>query len=925
MLVRLVSACCAIGAVCAAAHGAPAWTVFALRGEENAGVWWAAQGLSAALPGSRVIRWDGIVLPPASAKATAGEPAVFTCTRRGFEQLGAETEPAPDWKWLGEEGFQVARLRGRPDLMVLGENDAAVMYGLLELAEAARDAKAMTAAELTAALEPTAPGGRSRPDLRLRGVSKNFPFCLGTTLYDGWTRFAETDHRIDWWFFDEEYWERMFRQLARARVNALLMPHPHPYPALIRYREFPEAAYYSPDETERLITWFHWLFQEGRKYGVEFYFLTWNIHLPPGMQRAHGLPEMAADTPLTREYTRYVVRQLFETYPEFGGLATMAAEAPPGCVDFVLNSIVPGLNDVIPKPRLVYWGWCVYPEDAAKVRAAYRGETLVMHYLQYETFFARQADPRIKLWSDALGGAPMIALGGPKGSNSWLFWSDPLWLGEVVAGLPRKGGVGMFLECWEGGARPLVLSAFGRYAWRTDDPAGTEHWSDALAQHYGGHIAGTLLAAMRHASAILPTFLLLVHSQSDHYQPQFGLPLVHYLAMPTVNTYVFENHERIDPETGYLWPRRGLAHPNPDWRIEVMSVAEYARAVAHKDPIAAEVQTPLMIAEKLEQHAQGCLDLIERARELGAIADTVDGLANPEPVMRHMTLNAYLGKHYAAKVRAAVAWALWKEGVGQAGDVERHLAESVEWFEKVGELTWEMWPHEIRTFVSEIGHDPPWDHLDLWRSYRRERTHWRDIAKRFRREFDLVREQLRGDPANAHLPLPGELAVPAANTEVIARFDFEKGDGEGAVITRHPSWRVTISQPGGDDPVLSGRHSLVVDTTGSEQEWNMFFQTDPTVVPLREGETYQVSFRYRIIEASAEFRAPFAVAGRTASADAGSDIGNNRTWGGAKGKSAERMVVLKPREYDDYFLFFLVRGRAGLALDDIVIVRVLGG
>ena len=37
------------------------------------------------------------------------------------------------------------------------------------------------------------------------------------------------------------------------------------------------------------------------------------------------------------------------------------------------------------------------------------------------------------------------------------------------------------------------------------------------------------------------------------------------------------------------------------------------------------------------------------------------------------------------------------------------------------------------------------------------------------------------------------------------------------------------------------------------------------------------------------------------------------------------MVVLEPRDYDDYFLFFLVRGRAALALDDIVIARVVGG
>jgi hypothetical protein len=719
-------------------------TILALGGEENSGVWWAAHELSAALPGSRVVRWDGFVLTP------PGEPTIFTCTRRRFEQLPVQVEPAPDWRWLGPEGFQVARLRGRDDLMVLGESDAAVMYGLLALADAPREA--------------TSPGAqasrlpRGRPDLRLRGVVQNFPFWLGTTLYDGWTGNAATDHRTDWWFFDEQHWERVFQRLARARINAFLMPHPHPYPALIRYRQFPEAAYYSPQESERLIAWFHWLFQEGRKYGIRFYFLTWNIHLPPGMQQAHGLPEMAADTPLTRAYTRAAVRELFETYPELGGLATMAAEAPPGCVDFVLHSIVPGMNDVEPRPRLIYWGWCSYPEDAAKIMAAYRGETLVMHYLQYETFFWPGADPRIKMWSDALGGAPMIALGGPKGANAWVFWSDPLWMRDVVADLPRKGAVGMFLEGWQDGGKPLALPAFGRYAWRMVEGDDSAYWRDALAKQYGGHVAGPMLGAMRDASAIIPTFLWLVHSQTDHYLPQFGLPLVHYLGMPTINTYVFENHERIDPATGYLWPRMGLTQPNPEWGIEVMSVVEYVRALAGKQTIAAGVLTPPMIADRLEEHAARCLDEIQRVRDLQAVADTADGLADPGPMLRQMTLDAYLGRHYAEKIRAAVAWELWKDGLGPPEEVERHLAESVTWFDKVGEVAWAIIPHEVGTWRSEIGIEPPWDHLDIWRSYRWEQTHWRDIAGQFHRELDLVREQLKGDRADARLPLPGELA-----------------------------------------------------------------------------------------------------------------------------------------------------------------------
>jgi len=751
------------------------------------------------------------------------------------------------------------------------------------------------------------------PSLALRGISLTFPFWLGTTLYESqWKRHEPNERNFAWWWFDKEWWRRHFAWMERQHLNALCFNHPHPYPGLLAMERYPAARYYPPDVLRRHQEMFRWILAEGKRRGVRVYFLTWNICLPPSFAAKHGLKEFGSDTPLSRAYTRYCVRELFRTYPDFGGLVTMAGETPPGCVDFVLDAIIGGLKQTGVNPDLIYWTWCSWPPDTQRILAAYP-RTRLLHYLQYEQFFKPMADPRIGRYSRECGGAPMIALGGPKSAHGFLFWGDPQYARRVILDLARNNnGVGMFIEAWC--QQPtMVREIFARYAFHADVDYDPLEWQRWLAGRYGLELttARSLLEAMQHASAIIPRFCVLVHGQTNRYRPQFGLPLIYYLEMPTLNTYVYENTQGIN-EAGYLTPRLGLSYPNPDWGERVLGVKEYVAS----DRPPADATTPPGLARELAEHARRCARSLEPvARVLGSNDRAHGDLAR---LLEMLRLNAALGEHFAAKIEAAVAWQRFKTRQADGRACLKHLDDSVEAWERVVEFAGRVFGQtRLPTWRSGLTSRPPWPQMLIWKTYRRASLHWRDHLAPFQRELELVRAQITRGPQDARLPLWEHLlAAGPDQVETIASFDFETPSRAGW------QWSPYARRATDADTVLAGSGSVLFDTRRSSEPWNVVLCSLPQSVRLVPGQAYQIRFEYRILDPGGRYLEPFAVGARTPSGGAGTDIGDRRFWGGPAGARGERIVRLEPREYDDYYVFFCLRGRAALVVDNVRVERI---
>lgn len=718
-----------------------------------------------------------------------------------------------------------------------------------------------------------------------------------------WKGFAQNEKRTDWWWFDKNYWTNLFSDMERYHLNAVLLLHPHPYPALLDLPQYPEARYFPPDLLSKNQEMFGWIVEEAKRHGIKVYFLTWNICLPPNFAFTHNLPEFGADTSLSRSYTREAVAKLFRLYPDLG-LVTMAGETPPGCIDFVEDAIVGGIKDSGVNPSFIFWTWCSYPWEAQRILKAYPN-TQLMHYLQYEQFFLPKADPRIKKFSEECGNVPMIALGGPKSAHGYLFWGDPEWAHATIKSLKEQNGVGLFIETYI--ADPwLAQETFSRYAYDIGDEYNEEEWVRKVEERYKcSGLGKNLLSAMKNASRIIPRFLLLVHSQTDHYMPQFGLPLVFYLEMPTINTYIFENVQATD-ERGYLKPNLGLCYPNPDWGVRVVSVWDYAKGNVIEGAI-----TPPQIANGLEDHSIACL------RETGEVRKKIKNKGALAQLLDRLELNAYLGLHFANKIRAAVDWAKFKLGEDTASSCLAHLRESVKAWEKVVDIANRLYPNDLSFWRCEIASPPPWRQNQIWHSYVPLQGHWRDHLEPFRREVTIVERETKKGREEARLPLWEEiLAESVENLELIFSDNFEEENGNWV-------WGECASLTHKKEEVIEGKGSALFDSRTLEGEWHLALQNLQKAFKLERGRKYQLEFDYKIVEEGLDYPDnPFAVAGRTPTGGVAYDIGTARFWDGVKGTRGHRIVILEPKGYDDYYIFFSLHGRGALVIDNLRLYRV---
>lgn len=798
----------------------------------------------------------------------------------------------------GSEAFALIP-QGR-GFRVAADGNAGLMYGLLELRDRLQSGALLK--ELVV----------SAPALRLRGDMIDFPFYLGVDLYNGrWRNHANIERKADSWWLDRGHWAWRLRRCAELRMNALLLCHPHPFPALIDFPDMPEAAYLEPEHLKRLHDHFAWILDEAEAYGVKVYFLTWNIWVSPGFAKAHNLKQEGPDGDLVRAYTRICYRRLFETYPKLAGIMTMAAEAPPGCVDFVREGIAASLNKVAKPPELLFWMWCSYPEDAKVIFEEYKGRTNLVHYLQYEQLFRPQADPRIKRASEALGGVPVITVGGLGTATGWLYWSDPYYLRDIMADLPRQNGAGCFfsgLDSFDWIAEKwLGWEGLARYGWNPQRPQEDGYWQTRITKRFGVPQASEdFLRASIAASAIPTRLLALLHRQTDHFMPQFGLPLSHYLGLPTLSTYVFENHERID-EKGRLVPRLGLTWPNPDWGEKVVGVVDFARGDTRGT-------TPLQIADELQRNGEAVLGRVARLRDY---SDRVlCGAQKWNRCLDQMQMNGHLGLHTAEKTRAAVAWEQWRLGKGVPEEVLAPLERSVQAIERMAEIASRLYAGiEISTFRPGISRPWPWTNLQIWNTDRYRKHDFADSAAMFRCELEWVKRELAAKYPQPLLPFEDDLAPKPENGKLLLQWDFEGAPPEGLKVNNFPPDAIAKLDVGEAQAPLAGRRLIA-----KQNAKNFWFPltTDPKKLPLVIGKSYWVSMDYWILE-DAEVLGDWLSAGaRTTEGGWQQDIGA-RYMGGVAGTRGKITLAFTPHTWKDLYVYVSLYGPAKIEGDNLTV------
>lgn len=242
-------------------------------------------------------------LPPRVDVAVAASEADLAIFRVGDPE--AALDPA-----VSKEGFQIARRGegGGARLYILARDASGAMYGLLDLAEEIR---------LGRSLE-SVPEKIRNPRFPFRTVKFNLPWSPYRSGPAADLQLAVCR--------DLGFWRRFLDMLAENRFNVLSLWNLHPFPFLIRPKNFPEACPFSDRELEEWRRFWRSLFRMARERGLETYVINWNIVVSPEFARAHGLKERNDASELVRRYTRECVAQLIDEYEDLTGLGVTLAD-----------------------------------------------------------------------------------------------------------------------------------------------------------------------------------------------------------------------------------------------------------------------------------------------------------------------------------------------------------------------------------------------------------------------------------------------------------------------------------------------------------------------------------------------------------------------------------------------------------------------
>ncbi|MFA4922116.1 MAG: hypothetical protein WC611_08310, partial [Candidatus Neomarinimicrobiota bacterium] len=165
-----------------------------------------------------------------------------------------------------------------------------------------------------------------------------------------------------------EFWEAFLDMMSANRFNTLTLWNLHPYPFMIRPRNFPEA---SPWNDEQMQTWqnlFHAILGMAAERGIETYLIPFNIFVTPEFAKAHNVAlnnlehhhYVKGDTSeVIKQYTRECVAQVLQEYPELSGMGLTLGEGMGGMTpqereNWMKETIIAGMRLANRKSKLIH-------------------------------------------------------------------------------------------------------------------------------------------------------------------------------------------------------------------------------------------------------------------------------------------------------------------------------------------------------------------------------------------------------------------------------------------------------------------------------------------------------------------------------------------------------------------------------------------
>ncbi len=217
---------------------------------------------------------------------------------------------------LGADGFR--RVSSREGLKISGGDERGAMYGVLDAAEQIRLGTPWnTIADRTV-----------KAPFEFRALKFNLPWAAYRT--------SPVIEQHDATCRDLKFWEAFLDMMAENRFNVLSLWSLHPFHYMVRPKNFPEASPFTEAELAEWRTLWRGIFALAKERGIETYLINWNIFVSPEFSRAHNVARWsdggrhiggeAENSEIVVRYTREVVTQVLDEYPDLTGLGITLGE-----------------------------------------------------------------------------------------------------------------------------------------------------------------------------------------------------------------------------------------------------------------------------------------------------------------------------------------------------------------------------------------------------------------------------------------------------------------------------------------------------------------------------------------------------------------------------------------------------------------------
>ena len=210
-------------------------------------------------------------------------------------------------KWaIQEEGYRLENQKGR--ILITATNAAGAMYGATDVAEQLRMGRTLK----------TITPKTANPHLAVRALKVNLPWLPYRTG-------PAMDVHLDV-CKDLAYWQRLLDMMAKNRLNVLSLWSVHPFSFMVKPTNFPKANDFSVKEMAEWKQFWTSLFRMAKERGIAPYIVNWNIAVSPEFAKAYGVKERNDTSAVVKQYTKEVVTQVINEYPDLAGIGITLAD-----------------------------------------------------------------------------------------------------------------------------------------------------------------------------------------------------------------------------------------------------------------------------------------------------------------------------------------------------------------------------------------------------------------------------------------------------------------------------------------------------------------------------------------------------------------------------------------------------------------------